>query len=117
MKPSKSSRDETFRIKDIVASIEKIEKYTKNLTSSEFKKNSLVIDAVIRNFEIIGEASSSISLSVQKEHPEIPWKQMTEMRNFLIHEYFGVDVVTVWETSQKYLPDLKSKLKKLLKHN
>lgn len=54
------------------------------MTAAEFKKNELVLDAVIRNFEIIGEASNSVPLSFQHAYPEIPWKQMITMRNFLI---------------------------------
>lgn len=72
MKPSKSSRDWSFRIKDILQAIEKIEQYTKNMTASEFKQNSLVVDAVIRNFEIIGEASVHIPLAFRNAHPDVP---------------------------------------------
>lgn len=113
MKRNKSSREWPFRIKDILHAIDKIEDYTKDMTSSEFKKNELVKDAVVRNFEIIGEASNHIPLSVQHAHPDIPWKQMTALRNFLIHEYFGVDVSTVWETAHKHLPALKQQLLEL----
>ncbi len=80
------------------------------MTASEFKKNELVIDAVIRNFEVIGEASNSVPLIVQRAHPHIPWKQMIALRNFLIHEYFGVDVATVWQTAHIHLPALKQQL-------
>lgn len=114
MKQNKSSRDWSFRINDILDAIDKIEQYTKNMNAAEFKKNGLVIDAVVRNFEIIGEASGSIPLTVQRSHPHIPWKQMTEMRNFLIHEYFGVDVSTVWQTAHIHLPPLKKQLLLLL---
>jgi uncharacterized protein with HEPN domain len=110
VKQSKSSRDWSFRIKDILIAIEKIEHYTKNLTATEFKKNELVIDAVVRNFEIIGEASNNIPFEIQKAHPQIPWREMVAMRNFLIHEYSGVDVSTVWQTAHIHLPALKKKL-------
>ncbi len=110
MKPSKSSRDWLFRIRDILHAIEKIEKYTKDMTISEFKKDELVVDAVIRNFEVIGEASNSIPDEVQIAHPDIPWKQMIAMRNFLIHEYFGVDITAVWQTAHIHLPALKDQL-------
>jgi len=80
------------------------------MSISEFKKNELVIDAVIRNFEIIGEASNSIPLTVQQAHPNIPWRQMAALRNFLTHEYFGVDENTVWQTVKKDLPALKRQL-------
>lgn len=80
------------------------------MTLSEFKKNELVIDAVVRNFEVIGEASRHIPTSVQHVYPDIPWKQMVEMRNFLILEYSGVDLSTVWQTAHKHLPALKDQL-------
>jgi uncharacterized protein with HEPN domain len=76
VKPGKSSRDWTLRIKDIIDSIEKIEHYTHGMSFAEFKKNTMVNDAVVRNFEIIGEASKHIPVSVQHSHPHIPWKQM-----------------------------------------
>lgn len=72
MKPSKSSRDWSFRIKDILLAIEKIESYKTNMTLNEFKKNELVKDAVIGNFEIIGEASNNIPIAIQLNHPNIP---------------------------------------------
>jgi uncharacterized protein with HEPN domain len=78
------------------------------------EKNEMAIDAVVRNFEIIGEAANNIPSEVQLANPQVPWKQMIEMRNFLIHEYFGVDLTTVWQTEHKYLPPLKDQLLHLL---
>lgn len=80
------------------------------MTLAQFKKNDLVIDAVVRNFEIIGEASRHIPISILHTYPHIPWRQMVEMRNFLIHEYSGVDLSTVWQTAHKHLPALKDQL-------
>lgn len=110
MKPNKSSRDWSFRIKDILHAIEKIERYTKGITLTEFKRNELVIDAVIRNLEVIGESCNAIPLAIQKIHPHIPWRQIIGLRNVLIHEYFGVDVNAVWQTAHTHLPVLKHKL-------
>jgi uncharacterized protein with HEPN domain len=87
MKPNKSSRG--WRIKDILHAIDKIELYTRDMTASEFRKNQLVIDAVIRNFEIIGEASNHVPERIQRTYPDIPWRQMISLRNILIHEYLG----------------------------
>jgi uncharacterized protein with HEPN domain len=108
-----SSRDWHFRIQDILKSIQKIEIYIEDMTAIKFKKNELVIDAVVRNLEIIGEASKSIPISIRKLYPDIPWDQMNGMRNILIHEYFGVDVATVWHTAKTHLPILKKQLESI----
>jgi len=112
-----SSRDWLFRIQDILKAIDKIESYVENMTFVQFKKNEMVIDAVIRNFEIIGEPSKNIPLSVRHSFPDIPWDQMNGMRNLLIHEYFGVDVKTVWHTAKLHLPALKAQLQVISKKN
>lgn len=85
------------------------------MTAAQFKKNELVIDAVIRNFEVIGEASNNVPLTIQRAHTHIPWRQMIALRNFLIHEYFGVDINTVWQTAHIHLPELKQQLLELTK--
>lgn len=105
-----SSREWEFRIYDILTSIEKIESYLQGMTLTQFKKNELVIDAIIRNLEIIGEASKNIPLVIRRTYGHIPWDQMNGMRNILIHEYFGVDIKIVWHTAKKYLPVLKKQL-------
>lgn len=108
-----STRDWTFRIQDILNAIAKIENFLGKMTFNEFKKNDLVIDAVVRNLEIIGEASKNIPLSIRRSHSSIPWKQMNGMRNILIHEYFGVDVETVWHTTKNNLPVLRKQLENI----
>jgi uncharacterized protein with HEPN domain len=109
-----SSRDWLFRLKDILVSIEKIERYIHGMNMAQFKKDDLVVDAVIRNFEIIGEATKNIPTAIRRSHPGIPWAQMSGMRDVLIHEYFGVDIKTVWHTAKEYLPPLRDQLIALL---
>lgn len=109
-----STRQWEFRIGDILQAIEKVERYVENMTWAKFKQNDLVIDAVVRNFEIIGEASKSIPQSVQKSYPDIPWKEMKGMRDILIHEYFGVDTKILWHAAKHNLPALQKQLKSLL---
>lgn len=109
-----SSRQWIFRVEDILKSIKKIEHYLAGMTLTKFKQDELVIDAVVRNFEIIGEASKHIPLSIQHSFPDIPWKEMQGMRNILIHEYFGVDAKILWHTTKKNLPFLQKQLEKLL---
>lgn len=110
-----SSRDWLFRVNDILEAIEKIERYLKKTSLSEFKKNDLISDAIIRNFEIIGEASKNVPVAIRKKYSNIPWSQMNGMRNVLIHEYFGVDLETVWHTAKHHLPPLREQLVLLIK--
>lgn len=111
-----SSRQWVFRVQDILKAIAKIEHYVDGMTLTKFKQSELVIDAVVRNFEIIGEASKSIPPSVQRSYPDIPWKEMKGMRDVLIHEYFGVDTKILWHTTKKNLPILQKQLEILLQN-
>lgn len=76
--------------------------------------NRTILSAIVRELEIIGEASNSIPIAFKKKHPEIPWKQMIAMRNRLIHAYFDIDHDIVWITAKDYLPPLIQQLEKLL---
>jgi len=103
-------RDPKLYLKDILDAIARIEDYTKDLSFEEFSKNNLVVDAVVRNFEIIGEASKNIPHQIKSLYPDIPWKEMAGMRDKMIHEYFGIDLEIVWQTVKTRLSQLKSLL-------
>ena len=81
---------------------------------ADLDTNRTILSAVVRELEIIGEAANSISTAFKKKHPEIPWKQMTAMRNRLIHAYFDIDHDIVWITAKDYLPPLIKQLEQLL---
>jgi len=100
-------REDLPYLMHIKEAIDKIALFTEQMSYDEFVENDLTASAVIRKLEIIGEASRNISEKLKKEHPEVPWRIMTDMRNFLIHEYFGVDTVAVWKTIKEDLPTLK----------
>lgn len=102
-----SNRNPRLYLQDILDSIEKIEQYTEGMKFADFKKNRMAQDAVIRNIEIIGEASSNLPKRLTNEYPHVPWKSMKGMRNLVIHEYFGVDINITWKTIRKSLPKLK----------
>ena len=101
-------KDDLAFIEHILLCIDKIQEYTKNLTTQDFNSNELIQDAVIRNIEIIGEATKKISKDLKSQYQEIPWKEMSGMRDKLIHDYFGVDVDVVWKTVNEDIPYLKS---------
>jgi uncharacterized protein with HEPN domain len=94
-------------LEDIIDCMEKIEQYVGNSSYQDFIKSSLVFDAVIRNLEVIGEASKSIPEEIADSYPDISWKSMIVLRNILIHEYFGVDSEIVWEIIKSDLPKTK----------
>lgn len=100
---------------DIFDSINKIESYTKNISKSKFLKNSKIQDAVIRRIEILGEATKNIPEEFKKTYAEIPWSEIAKTRDKLIHGYFGINLERVWVIIKKDLPDLKKKIKNILK--
>ncbi len=79
----------------------------------QFKGNELVQDAVVRNIEIIGEATKNISMEFRKKYSDIPWKEIAGMRDKLIHHYMGVDFDVIWTTVKQDIPSLEKELKKI----
>lgn len=101
-------------VEDIRDSVEKIERYIKGLSYEEFIENEIVIDAVIRNLEVIGEASTNIPEDIREKYSVIPWKRMIGLRNIMIHGYFGVDLGIIWEIITRNLPETKPLIMKIL---
>jgi uncharacterized protein with HEPN domain len=102
-------------IEDIINAINSIEKFVEGYTCEEFIEDEKTYEAVIRKFGIIGEACSKISKETRGNHPEIPWREIISMRNKVVHDYFGVDLITIWETIEINFPDFKILMKSLLK--
>jgi len=107
-------KNDTIYLRHILEAIEKIEHYLLNTTYNSFSANDMMIDAVVRELEIIGEASSKLSKEFKDNHPDVAFRDATDMRNFLIHEYFGVRKEIVWETCQEDLPKVKKLIDDLL---
>lgn len=93
-------------IDHILEAISKIQKYTEGTTKEEFEKDSLLQDAVMRNIGIIGEATKRLSKKFREERSNIPWRDMSGMRDKLIHDYVGVDLDVVWRTVKEDIPVL-----------
>ncbi|MEX2738754.1 MAG: DUF86 domain-containing protein [Candidatus Wukongarchaeota archaeon] len=107
-------RDYKLFVRDIISAMESIEKFVEGMRLEEFIQDDKTSSAVIRKFEIIGEATKYIPDWVRERHREIPWKRMTGMRDRLIHAYFGIDYKLVWDTIKIEIPELKPKLQQIL---
>lgn len=107
-------RDEAY-IRHILDAIAAVENYTKGLSKEEFlnKNNRMMQDAVIRELEVIGEAVKRLSDKIKEENADVPWRDIGDMRNILIHEYFGVDLEIVWETLRSDIPQIKKILERV----
>ncbi len=106
-------REYKLYVADILAAMESIERFIEGMSFEEFQADDKTASAVIRKFEIIGEASRNIPDEVKHRHPDVPWKEMAGMRDRLIHAYFGVDFNLVWTTIKTRIPAAKQMIKKI----
>ncbi|MDP1689107.1 MAG: DUF86 domain-containing protein [bacterium] len=108
-------KDPKIYLEHILDSINAIQSYTLERTRETFLNSLMEQDAVIRRFEIIGEAAKNTPESFKNAHKDIPWSEMAGMRNALIHEYFIIDIIAVWDTTQEDLPKLKKQIEEVIK--
>jgi len=101
-----SKRSDALYVHDIKEAIEAIFSYTRGITFGDFKIDRMRYSAVIREFELIGEAVANLADHVKEQYPHIIWQDIKDFRNLLIHEYFGVDLEIVWNVIQSDLPSL-----------
>jgi uncharacterized protein with HEPN domain len=106
--------DSTVFLRHILECITLLEQYTKGITEEDFLKDHRTQDAVVWRVQVIGEAARHINEEMRGRYPEIEWRKIIGMRNFLIHEYFGIDVKLVWRTVQTKIPELKRVIGSLL---
>jgi uncharacterized protein with HEPN domain len=107
-------KDDLFYLLHIKEAVNDIFKFTNGVSFDDFSENEMMTSAVIRKLEIIGEASGKISKKLREDNPDIPWRIIIDMRNVLIHHYFGVDLPAVWNTVKNDLPKLKKNVEKLI---
>ncbi|MGN6163869.1 MAG: HepT-like ribonuclease domain-containing protein [Flavisolibacter sp.] len=108
-----SKRAPELLIEDILDSSHKIIAYTAGLTKDAFIKDSKTIDAVIRNFEIIGEAANRLPDEFKNKYPSIDWQRIRGFRNRIVHDYFGIDLSIVWQIKETYLGNLITQLQQI----
>jgi uncharacterized protein with HEPN domain len=107
-------RDYRLYMDDIIESCRKIRQFTEGTSFLEFKENSMMQDAVMRNFEIIGEAVNHLPVEVKALYHDIEWSKIVGFRNILIHGYFSIQLETVWSAIEEGLPGLEQQTKALL---
>ncbi len=108
-------RDVKLYIMDILSAIESIESFVEGMSYEDFRKDDKTLSAVIRKFEIMGEAAKNVPRDVREKYKHIPWKEMAAFRDKLIHFYFGIKSELVWNTIKLDLPRLKKEVKRVLK--
>lgn len=101
-------------LEDILESVKNIRSYVGKFASNELLKDRMRVDAVVRNFEIIGEAASKIPQETRDKYPSIEWRRISDFRNVLAHEYFGVDYELMWEIIKEKLPELERQIKAII---
>lgn len=107
-------KDNLLYLHHISECIEKVFQYTKGFNQENFLSDSMVQDAVIRNFEIIGEATKQLSGDFRNQYSEIEWKKIAGLRDKLIHDYMGVDLEAIWSVIENILPDLNIKVREII---
>ena len=109
-------RNYIMYLEDIELSMNRISEYTSGMDFQHFKWDYKTVDAVIRNFEIIGEAAKKLPDYLKDKNPQIPWNEMYRLRNRIIHEYFGIDYEIIWEIAVNYLPNNLKELSAIIEY-
>src|SRR3989344_6428061 len=106
-------RDYKLYINDIKESINQIEEYTKGVSEEEFKKDKKLQDAVVRRFEIVGEASRNIPRALKEKNKQVPWLRMEQFRDLMTHSYFEISLNKIWIATLNEIPKIKEAMKKI----
>lgn len=110
-----TNRDYLAFVEDMIGAIDKVLRYLDTVNGlAGFLQNEMVIDAVTRNYVIIGEAANQIPKNIKDKYPELPWRQMYGLRNFAAHEYHIIDPQILWEIAEDHLIENKIQLENLL---
>ena len=104
-------REPLLFLEDIIGSLSKINRYIEGMKYSDLVKDEKTVDALIRNLEVIGEAVKNIPDVIREKYPEVEWKEAAALRDVLIHDYFGVDLESPWDTIHYNLPEFGKKIR------
>ncbi len=107
-------RSVSLLVRDMLKAIDKVSRYTEGMDAATFADDEVIVDAVLRNLEVLGEAARNVPGEVRDDHPEIPWRRMVGFRNIVAHVYFGVDLENVWKIVSENVPPVRPALERLL---
>lgn len=108
------SRDYVLYLEDILSSVIKILKYAGDSSFEELIQDEMRVDAIVRNFEIIGEAAGHLPQEIKEKYPFVEWRKISDFRTVLAHEYFGIDYNIMWDVIKNKFPDLQNNIKTIL---
>lgn len=111
----KRNRNYQMYLEDIITSMDRIAEYIDGLSFNEFKKDYKTVDAVIRTFEVRGEAAKNLPIEIRSKYEDVPWDEMYLLRNKVSHEYFGNDYEIIWDVATNYLPENKSQIERIIR--
>jgi len=111
----KEDRSYKMYLDDMCLAMERVDEYIHGLTFIRFKQDYKTVDAVVRNFEIIGEAAKNLPKELKEKYSYVPWNEMYLLRNKVSHEYFGIDYEILWDVAVNYLPENKLQIEQILK--
>jgi uncharacterized protein with HEPN domain len=110
-----SKRDVKIILKEILNEINKIDKFTKDIDYETFVSNEMRLYAVIRCLEVIGEGVRQLPEDFKKSHSSLEWRKIVDLRNILIHQYFGIELKIIWDVVKNKIPVLKHYIEEILK--
>lgn len=102
------------RLEHIKTAIDRIIRYTSDKSYEDLVSDDMMYYAVVKNIEIIGEAANMLTPTFQQSHPETPWKMVKGMRNYIVHEYFQIDDIVVWDVVKNNIPELRAQVVRYL---
>lgn len=110
-----NARSPALYLSEMLACMDKVERYMAGISFNEFRQREQLMDAVERNIEKIGEAAAAIPDNIRDKHPEVPWKTIVGLRNKVIHHYFAVDPEVIYQIASKNIPETRDAIAKILR--
>ncbi len=107
-------RDSRLYLEDMQQALERITRYLQRQTFDTFEQNELLVDGIVRNLELLGEAAKHVPQDIRSNHPSVPWTKIAGLRDILTHQYFAVDLQIIWDVVTNQVPTLRNAIRVML---